>query len=62
MEVIDNGVQDTVIVNDAELVLLTLSVTWTVKLYVPIVVGVPVRAPPEDRDRPGIDPEVIVQV
>jgi hypothetical protein len=48
---------------EAEAVALALSVTRTVKVYVPAVVGVPVSAPPELRLKPGgCVPPVITQL
>ena len=42
---------------------LTLSATWTVKLYPPAVVGTPLITPPGLSDRPaGSGPLVTVQV
>lgn len=48
--------------NEADVLLLPLSVTRTVKLYVPGVVAVPLSTPPELRLSPGgCVPLVIVQ-
>jgi hypothetical protein len=50
-------VLESVLGGDAE------SLTPTVKVVVPWVVGVPVMSPPADRDRPsGREPDVRVQV
>ena len=56
------GKTDNVKLRLALCIVAELSVTWTVKLYEPCDVGVPLSTPPVDKFNPGIDAPTMVQL